>query len=46
MLCNNLKLNIVNNNENTKFGKILSFRSEIMHEILTSIKGHNSITNA
>ena len=51
-MCNNPKLDLVNTNAYTTFGKILSFvlkilsRDEILNEILTSIKGPNSVTNA
>ena len=49
---NNLKIDNVNTNAYTKFGKILSLCSldkngnKIINEILISIKGHNSIINA
>ena len=48
----NPKLDLVNTNAYTTFGKILSFCSqdieqdEILNEILTSINGPNSVTNA
>ena len=47
MTCNNLKLDLVNVNVNTKFGQILSLHSQDYsgNEILMSIKGHNSVTN-
>ena len=45
---NNPILDIVNINAHTKFGQIYPFVLEILsgNEILTSIKGHNSVTNS
>ena len=41
---NNPKLDLVNDDVHTKFGSILSIRSQdIEREILTSIKGRNSV---
>ena len=48
MTGNNPKLKLVNINAYTKFNKILSILSKDSLsgiEILTSIKGHNSVTN-
>ena len=50
MTGNNPNLDLVNINAHTKFGQNLSIRSqdmslkEILNKILTSVKGHNSIT--
>ena len=45
MTGNNLKLDHVNVDMHIKFGQILQFVLEILsgNEILTSIKGHNSV---
>ena len=45
MTGNNPKLDLVNVDVHTKFGQILSFVLKILsgNEILTSIKGHNSV---
>ena len=45
MTGNNPKLDLVNVDVHTKFGQILSIRSQDIErkEILTSIKGHNSV---
>ena len=45
MTGNNPKLDLVNDDVHTKFGQILSIRSQDIErkEILTSIKGHNSV---
>ena len=43
--CNNPKLELVNINADTKFGKILSILILCQKENLISIKGHNSLTN-
>ena len=53
MTGNNPNLGLVNINEYTQFGQILSISSqdiewkriEILNKILTSVKGHNSVTN-
>ena len=51
-MCNIPKLDLANINAYTKFGKIQAFCSQvivsgnkIINEIVTSIKGHNSIAN-
>ena len=43
----NPNLDLVNDNVYTKFGHILSIRSQILskNQILTSIKGRNSVAN-
>ena len=43
MIVNNTELDLVNINPITKFGQILFICSR--KEILTSIKGHDSVTN-
>ena len=45
MTGNNPKLDLVNDDVHTKFGRILSIRSQDLsgNEILTSIKGRNSL---
>ena len=47
MTSNNSNLDLVNINAQTKFGQILFISSQDieLHRNLTSIKGHNSVTN-
>ena len=47
MTGNNPNLDHVNINSNIKFGQILSIRSQTVYlnDILTTVNGHNSITN-